>query len=52
MLGLGSTPKLDILFTKGKKKCPIKPQVPCYLKTHSLKLFELAAVNLIHEVIN
>lgn len=36
MLGLRVTPKLVVLFTKEekkeKKKSPIKPQVPYYLK--------------------
>lgn len=53
MLGLRTIPKLDALFTKAKKKKKFhKATGPFLSQSHSLKLIELAAVNLVHGVIN
>lgn len=56
MLGLRTTTKLGALFIKAHPPPPknkfYKATGPFLSQTHSLKLIELAAVNLVHRVIN
>lgn len=50
MLGLRATPKVDV-YCLQKWEEPISPGL-LLSQTHSLKLFEQAAVNLLHRLIN